>query len=176
MKVSIFLIVCLLFMTNNLRCQNWSKISKDVKNEQLLLRPDVKIYIDSYFNLRSLFNGLEYIHISKRDTIFLLESHGDWSSLGLASIVWNSIDTISYISNDAGKSYMMVGEKLFTNYMMKLVSEWNVEEIRKEENDNGGGIPQYWVYATRIIINGKKYKIDCLYFKDFFNLERDCRI
>ena len=103
----------------------------------------------------------------------MLESYGDWSSLELKSIVWNNADMISYTSNDAGKNYVIVEKKLFTNYMMKLVSEWNIEEIKKEEKLNKESIPQYWVYATRIIINGKKRKIDCIYFKDFFDLQRD---
>jgi len=57
--------------------------------------------------------------------------------------------------------------------MMKLVSKWNLEEIKKEEEVNAHNQPQYWNFATRIIFNGKKYKIDCIYFNDFFNLKRD---
>lgn len=57
--------------------------------------------------------------------------------------------------------------------MMKLVSEWNVEKIRKEEEINGASIPQYMNFACRIIFSGRRYNIDCIYFKDFFNIDRN---
>lgn len=173
MKIPTLIVCLLLFTTNNLICQNWNGISKEIKDIQLLDQPNVKAYINCYYNLRNVSNSLKHIHVTKRDTIFMLESYGDWSSLELKSIVWNNTDMISYTSNDAGKSYVMAEKKLFTNYMVKLVSEWNIEEIKKEEKLNRESIPQYWVYATRIIINGKKHKIDCIYFKDFFDLQRD---
>lgn len=173
MKIPALTVCLLLFTTNNLICQNWNRYSKDIKDMQLLDQPNVKAYINCYYNLRNVSNSLKHIHVNKKDTIFMLESYGDWSSLELRSVIWNNADTLSYTSNDAGKSCVMAEKELFTNYMMKLVSEWNIEEIRKEEQLNGESIPQYWVYATRIIINGKKHKIDCLYFKDFFDLQRD---
>lgn len=173
MRIPILIMYLLLFTTNNLICQNWNKISKDIKNMQLLDQPNVKAYINCYYNLWYISNNLKRIHASRQDTLFLLDSYTDWSSLELKSIIWSNRDTISCISNDAGKNYINVEKKLFTKYMMKLVSEWNIEEIRKEEKLNGASLPQYWVFATRIILDGKKYKISCLYFKDFFDLHRD---
>ena len=155
-------------------CQNWYNISKEIKKIQLLDQPSAKDYINSYYDLRQVSNSLkQFSPILNTDTIFILESHGDWSSLELASVIWNNSDTVAYNSNDAGKTHEIVGDVLFSKYMMKLVSEWDLEGIKKEEEINAHSQPQYWDFATRIIFDGKKYKIDCIYFKDFFNLERD---
>jgi len=173
MKIAVIL-GCLLLIVNNSVCQNWNKISARIKKVQLLNQPNTKEYINCYYNLRQVSNSLKrFSPISKTDTIFMLESHGDWSSLELSSVIWNNSDTVAYNSNDAGKTYEIMSDVLFSNYMMKLVSKWNLEEIKKEEEVNAHSQPQYWNFATRIIFNGKKYKIDCIYFKDFFNLKRD---
>ena len=175
MKMKIAVIIgCLLLIVNNSMCQNWNKISKEIKKVQLLDQPNTKDYINCYYNLRQVSNSLKlFSSITQTDTIFLLESHGDWSSLELTSVFWNCFDTVAYNSNDGGKTYEIIKDVLFPRYMMKLVSEWNLEEIKREEEVNAHSQPQYWNFATRIIFNGKKYKIDCIYLKDFFNLERD---
>ena len=57
--------------------------------------------------------------------------------------------------------------------MMKLVSEWNIYEIKKEEEMNSNILPSELIYATKIVFTKGKYHIDCIHFKDFFNLKRD---
>lgn len=115
----------------------------------------------------------EFFPMAKDDTVFILEQHGDWSDLALASTIWNSNKTISYHSESPGKIFSLTDKPQFIKYMIRLVSEWNIEAIKKEEIENGNMIPSRGVFATRIIFNGKKYQITCLDFKDFFNLERD---
>jgi hypothetical protein len=109
----------------------------------------------------------------KNDTIFILELPGIQGDIYFT--FWNKKDTLSYTSaypNSTGE-YKIVKEVIFTKYMMKLVSEWNISEIRKEEEINSNLLPSEFVYATRIIVKNKKYKIECIRFDDFYNLERD---
>ncbi|GAB6010277.1 hypothetical protein [Dysgonomonas reticulitermitis] len=84
---------------------------------------------------------------------------------------WNKVDTISY-TNETG-SFELTSKLLFTKKMMQLVSDWDIKRIKEEENLNSNLLPNETIYATRIVFSNKKYKIDCISFKDFFNLERD---
>ena len=174
MKPKILIVlICLFVNLYGSFGQDLDIISKNIKKAQLLVQPKAKDYIKCYYNLRKSSNSLKrFLPLAQRDTIFILESHGDWSSLELTTLLWNNADTLSCNSNDAGKTHELVKSVFFTNYMMKLVSEWNIEEIRKEEIQSIQMQPNYTNFATRIIFNGKKYKIDCIYFKDFFNPKR----
>lgn len=51
--------------------------------------------------------------------------------------------------------------------MMELSSQWNIEEIRKEEKLHSNLIPRRMVYLTRVIFSKKKSKIECICFFDF---------
>lgn len=158
-------------------CQNWKKISKDIKTKQIGIKSK-SAYILYHYNLRRKSDCFRQLSVEKRDTIFLLEREGDFQ---ISLSLWNRSDTLTYYpiddcnfySRNGFKRYIQSNERIFTKYMMKLVSEWNVEEIKKEDIAHGGSIPQHWVFATRIILDGKKYKIDCFYFRDFFDIDRD---
>lgn len=175
MKIKLIILFLGLFMLMcNSFAQNPNKISKEIKAMQLLVAPKAGKYINCYYDLRKKSNILrEFFPTPKNDTIFILELHGDWSTPILVSRLWSSKKTISYSSKNYGKTFHFSDKQQFTNFMIKLVSEWNIEAIRKEEIENGNMISIEHVFATRIIFNGKKYKIDCISFKDFFNLERD---
>lgn len=102
----------------------------------------------------------------KNDTIFILEMDGIQGNFLFT--VWSKTHTLSY-TNESGE-LMLIDQPLFTKHMIKLVSEWNIDEIRKEEKINKTSLPEEIIFATRITFNKGKYNIDCLTFKDFFNL------
>jgi len=106
---------------------------------------------------------------TKNDTIFLLEYPGIEGDYYFS--FWNKKDTLSYFE-DNGRYKFAHNKMIFTKYMMKLVSEWNILEIREEEKNHSTLLLGY-IYATRIIIKNGKHKIDCIHFKDFFDLKRD---
>ena len=58
--------------------------------------------------------------------------------------------------------------------MIKLINKWDIVAIRNEEKVNAMMNPDI-IYATRIIFLKKKYKIECICFKNFFNLKRDIK-
>jgi hypothetical protein len=122
----------------------------------------------NYKNIR--FNALNELGYPKcNDTLFILEQYTLEGHFIFT--IWNEKDTISY-SNTTG-SFEMTHKSLYTKYMMKLVSEWNLLEIRKEEEVNSNLIPQEIIYATRITLNNGDLNSNCMVFKDFFNFKRD---
>lgn len=105
----------------------------------------------------------------KNDTIYILEMNGVQGEFLFTA--WNKDHILSY-TNVSGE-LMQTERRLFTKYMIKLISEWNINEIRKEEKINKVSLPEETLFATRITFNKGKYNIDCITFNDFFNLKRD---
>ena len=110
-------------------------------------------------------NKFEYS--SKNDTVYILEMCGVQGNILIT--IWNKNKTLSY-TNEQG-SFESKDEALFTKYMMTLVSEWNISEIRKEEEINSNILPSELIYATKVVFNKGEYHIDCICFKDFFSIE-----
>ncbi|GHV35817.1 hypothetical protein FACS1894178_6200 [Bacteroidia bacterium] len=112
------------------------------------------------------------------DTVFILEYVSIEGNYFFT--VWNKTDTISF---DGGKYRLPNGEQVdnitshketfFSNYMMKLVSEWNLVEIEYESKTNRMENPDDDVYATRICFYNNKYVVDSIRFHYFFLFERD---
>jgi len=174
MKTKNRLLLGLLFLliTGNISSQNWDRISKKIKEKQQSTLPLEKKSIINYFNLRKESSFLKCIRTNKIDTVFVLQIHREVDVNSLYSMAWNKNDTVSVNSEDSGKTYQIKNQQAFTNHMMNLVSRWNIKGIRNEEKGNGV-LPSDLILATRIVFNGKKKKIACIYFKNFFNLERD---
>ncbi|MDR1881487.1 MAG: hypothetical protein LBR26_01740 [Prevotella sp.] len=119
---------------------------------------------------REQVNHLDMFDYPKQnDTIYILEMNGIQGNYLFTA--WNKSDTISY-TNESGK-LASTKNRLFTKYMTRLVSEWNLSEIKKEEETNSNLLPSETIYATKIVFTKGKYYIDCVSFKDFFNLQRD---
>jgi hypothetical protein len=113
------------------------------------------------------YKELEYS--TKNDTVFLLEHPGIQGDYYFS--FWNKKDTLSY-SNVTGHLEFTHKKFVFTKYMTKLVSEWDILGIREEERICSN-LSSDMVYATRIVIKNGKYKIDCINFKDFLDFKRD---
>ena len=105
----------------------------------------------------------------QNDTIFILEMYEIQGNMLVT--IWNRNKTLSY-TNERG-DFESKNEPLFTKYMMKLVSEWDIPEIRKEEETNSNILPSELIYATKIVFKKGKYQMDCIHFKEFFNIDRD---
>ena len=160
---------------SNIRAQNFDRISKEIlqcqvqKNERCCLGASCKGLIERAIFLKNVHNK------HKQDTIFLLEIYGDPAYSTLYSIVWNKSDTIYYEVENYGEGKLIVNEKnyMFPEYMCYLVSKWDYDELRKEGEMYGNFIISEYVNATRIIITNRKYQIECMRFKFFYNPDRD---
>ena len=128
---------------------------------------DQNIFGKSLNLYRKQLNYLSKFEYSpKNDTVYILEMYGVQGNILIT--IWNKHKTLSY-TNEQG-SFESKNDALFPKYMMKLISDWNISEIRKEERDSTI-LPRELIYATKIIFNKGEYRIDCICFKDFFNLE-----
>lgn len=146
------------------------RISQDIYNCQKVRFPENEFAIKSLDIYRQQFNWVDNLNYSfEEDTLFVLEMSGIQGNFMYT--FWNKADTISY-TNESG-SFMLSNRPLFTEYMMKLVGEWNIQGIKEEEENNSSLYPTESIFASKIIIKNKKYKIDCVKFKDFFNFKRD---
>lgn len=153
-------------------CQDFdfSHISKEVSKYQY------KTHImnkkkNKFHQLRlKLYEQNKFDFINKSDTLFFLESF-HYETGEYYGRIWNNHNFIQYIYlND---TFNLKPNKIFTSYMIELVKNWNIENIRLEEKQNSNMLPNNPLTATRIIISHNKLLIDCIKFKDFFKLERD---
>jgi len=177
MKKYIFgsLFVCIFLCCGTSKNTYNSKIYNKIYNCQGV---DIK-NINQAYDMRVQINNvnkliqLDYLdklgYLKENDTIYILNMTGLEGDFYFT--IWNKSDTLSY-TNVSGE-LIQTERSLFTKYMMKLVSEWNISEIRKEEQINKMTLPERVVYSTKIIFNKSIYSIDCLTFNDFFNLKRD---
>jgi hypothetical protein len=144
-------------------------VSDDIYDVQKLEFDD-NMSIKALYLYRKQSNWLKELkHSVEKDTIFIVEYPGIQGDYSFA--FWNKVDTFFY-TNTTGE-FQSTDKSLFTKHMMRLVSEWDISEIKREESTNSELLPSEFVYATRIIIKNGKYKIDCIRFKEFFNLQRD---
>ena len=167
----IFLFLCY----SNIYAQNFERISKEILQCQTRINESYDREMD-YYQLREKTNLLENVHNKQnQDTIYLLELEGDPAYTTLYSLVWNKTDTVFYQAERLGKGKIINDEKnaLFSDYMCDLVSQWDREELNNEGEINSRFIIIEYVNATRIIINKKKYRVDCICFKFFINPDRD---
>jgi hypothetical protein len=119
-----------------------------------------KLYRDGRLNFIS----------SDFDTLYILESYESESGTYIGRI-WNKDDALNYTYNR--NSFSFDQQKLFTDYTVRLVQNWDTTEIRKEESMNANNLPEKYINATRVFIANAKTKIQCIKFKEFFKLERD---
>ncbi|GHV35805.1 hypothetical protein FACS1894178_6160 [Bacteroidia bacterium] len=106
----------------------------------------------------------------REDTLYLLSAISNEGNHYFS--IWNTKDTLTY-NKGLIPNMVRVHNIGFTKYIMKLVSEWNINGIRYEERINNSIISPATIYATKIIINNENTSIDCVRFEEFYNLERD---
>lgn len=148
---------------------NLVKVANNIYMNQIQAFGDTML-LEGIQVYRAKSNMLERLRYSTaNDTVFALEMLGFQGDLYLT--YWDKVDTISYTNTEGKPEY--VSNLLFTKYMMGLVSQWDILKMKEEEKVNSSLISKEPVYATRIVIRKNTYKVECIRFNDFFNLERD---
>ena len=157
-------------------------VSKQIKKSEEQLLSSIHggcndYFIRSYDKLRKEIDFIEKINPNmKSDTIYLLESVCNAclnSDLYLA--IWNK-NKILYYYYSGPDTQLYVAKKeysLFPQRMIDLVSKWDIEglNLEREKYSVLGG--HQTKIAFRIIFKNRKYQIDCIAFKTFFNFKRD---
>lgn len=175
-KLAFFLSI--LMIGSSSYSQNWERISRKIKQEQLKMpvyNNLTKIFISNYHQCRKKINIWNDLKVNpQNDTIYIVECHSDGSDLHMISNIWNHYNIISYEKNlNENDIIRLTNSVYYPKYIKELASSWNISEIRKEEKLHSNFIPVNYIYLTRIIFENNKSQIDCICFKDFFLPERD---
>lgn len=156
-------------------CRSSDTRSRNVKSLDVAYRISDNWFIyDS--SICNIFQGLQFDQLQslncylKNDTMFILEFSKPETIGDFSATLWNKEDTITILKSKSTNWEIRKGSA-FTRYTMILVSQWNLNQIRKEEKQNAL-IPSNIIYATRIIFNKNRYKADRFNFIDFLNIEQ----
>lgn len=179
-KVMKMWIITLLFLTcSEVSAQSWNRIFSKMKKiqykelrKQFKDNPVALDFFKLYNSTREEIFYTNYLQIVENDTIFFLERYGDGENRYLLSTIWSKKTLLSYAGcQDSIK--VEYNEICFPAYMMRLCSTWSIDAIRKEEEINATALPITYNCLTRVIISHNKYSIQCIFFRDFFLLNRD---
>ncbi|MCL1934035.1 MAG: hypothetical protein FWF53_09540 [Candidatus Azobacteroides sp.] len=179
-----------IYGSNNLSSES---VSKKIRKIELKMHEKDNIYINLYNKLRIDIDFINLMNLNlKSDTIFILQTYNFIEGFNELSIaIVNRNEEFFYIVRDTLPIYKKpfyrildykrmclykvkkeCGYSLYPKYMIQLVSKWDIDGLRKEGETNwmiGGGT----ITAIRIILKNGKYNIDCISFKEFYNLKRD---
>lgn len=127
-----------------------------------------KYKIDARFKLYQT-DSAYFLH-EKIDTLFILEGH-NFETASYYGLIWDKKNKISY--NYFLKNLQPVQERV-SDYQIKLITNWDTTNIRKEEKINGNWFDNYTLMTGyRCVRQGNDWQIDKIYFKDFFDPKRD---
>nr|WP_294790773.1 hypothetical protein [uncultured Mucilaginibacter sp.] len=105
------------------------------------------------------------------DTLYFLEGY-NLETATFYGTIWNKRKSINYSYFKENLSFL--NRSIFSDYQIKLVTDWDLSGIRHEEKVNGNWLDNnLQIGAIRTIKDGKKVKIDEIYFKDSFDPNRD---
>jgi len=147
---------------------NFTNISKRITVKQT--RSFSRVKNNRFHEVRLALHKVRKINFSTVDTLYLLESY-NIETAEFYGRFWSNTDTINYVYLNG--LFNFEKNKLFTSYMIKLVSNWDIHTIRLEEKYNSNMLPAHQIYATCVIIKSNQVKIQSISFKDFFKLGRD---
>ena len=168
MKSILFITVAVVFVS----CTPKGFISVSKQVEKKCVGEKGKWKAESFHSLRTkLYNEgkLNFIN-SDFDTLYILETY-EIESGTYAGRIWNRKDALNYTYNK--NSFSFNQQKLFTDYTVQLIQNWDTVGIRMEGNINATNLPEKYINGTRVFIANAKTGIECIKFKEFFKLERD---
>ena len=149
-----------------------SKISKKLYKCQLKIKPKEKDLKSSFYEIRTKIDSLnKFNSIGDIDTICFLESF-DIENGTLYGKIWNSKNEGIEYTYYRGK-FDFNQNDVFTRYTCKLIEEWDIPQLRKEEKVNSTMTNPLTIFGSKIFLKKGKVKAKCIKFKEFYNLERD---
>lgn len=167
----ICLIFTMLFVYKGMS-QSFSKISKEISKQQCRMGLRNKKNIDYFREVRNKIDTLKNLYsIDRTDTLFFLESIG-LESNNFYGQIWDKKKKIGYVYNDK-KDIRICSDNIYTNYMCKLIENWDTISIRYEEKNDPPMMNPRTIYGTRVVVEKEGLKIDCIKFNEFFILDRD---
>ncbi len=182
MRKIIYILVLLHFSFANANITIRKVSEKITKCESSLLYQVDKFQKKRYGKLRQELDFIKLLNVNlQNDTVFILESYS-LSNLNLSMYItfWNSRKQFSFTKKNINPNYVIYDQMplyavkercypFFTKYMVQLVNEWNIDELKRGAKINGTTSDALYI-AVRIVFKNKKYTVQCASFKDFFDL------
>jgi hypothetical protein len=169
-KMAGYIFLLLVFFLSSCSQRGFVSLSKKIENECTSVKR--KWAGTTFHELRAkLYNeGMLNFMNADMDTLYIMERY-DIESATFSGRIWNRKGVLNYTYDR--RSFSFDEQKLFTDYTVQLVQDWNTVVIRMEESTNAHSIPEHNINASRVFITKGKNRIDCILFKEFFKLERD---
>lgn len=108
--------------------------------------------------------------LKDNDTLFFLETY-EYETGVFYGKIWNAKTSVSYSYKQGEFSFDE--NEVFTAFTCELIENWDVKTIRKEEKENSTMTSPFFIYGTRVVVEEKDIKVDCIGFNEFFSLDRD---
>lgn len=149
---------------------SFEEVSLAISKEQLKkdLRTKGK---DHYHAIRMELIKLDSMDVfNNSDTLFFIETY-EYETGFFYGKIWSTKAKINYTYNQGTFTFGESG--VFTDFTFKLIERWDIKTLRKEEEENSTMTSPFFIYGTRVIVENKEIKVDCIGFNEFFLLERD---
>lgn len=170
---------------------NYDKLSKEIYKYQIEKLGDTT-QLNTLYNIRNKARCFSNIRVSTNDTLFLVESFCKDVENGNDSYyltIFNCRNSFSFktrITNtyklrllngkyqSANQDFEIsnLNYSFFSNYVLSLISLWSLPEIDDESIKYTVQYPSQ-VYITRLVINKKRWTVDCHKFTEFYNLQKE---
>jgi len=170
--MKVILIVLVLLFGYNLYSQHMlSRVSKKVYKCQLKISPREKDLKYSFHKIRLKIDSLNLLDSIKNiDTLYLMESYSleDGTFFGR---IWTKNYAIEYVYYRGEFDFSK--NNIYTKYTCKLIENWNISALRNEEKKSAIMTSPHKIFGSRVVINNRKTRTNCIRFNEFYELERD---
>jgi len=122
----------------------------------------------SFENRNKLGDKFKFINY-KADTVYLLEAFSIETGT-LYNAIWTRKGKVEYKSQ---ASKVEIDSSLFIKRLYKMIENWDIEAIRKEEKEHGNLSDGLMMIGSKMILHEGDAKLECITFKEFFDLQKD---
>lgn len=172
----LFVLIVFICISCNIYAYDWFSIADSIANCQKRVSPSWCYYdINRYMLLRKYRYVMKNYtqQINTGDTIIFMEHFSSYKDELYVSF-WIKGKPDSYLTYDKNLNINKdIGLSCFSYYSRMLCNKWDVSSIRKEEHEHPIQKDVY-IMATRVILQTRNnYKIECVFFKQFYDFQRD---
>ncbi|RKO70756.1 hypothetical protein D7322_15925 [Sphingobacterium puteale] len=148
--------------------KNFNTFSKQIYKAQKVEK-DCGVYPKLSFESRKkVIDRIDFINYSN-DTVYCLESY--YTETGeYYSAIWTKKGTVEFKVYQNNLEY---GQKFFIKRLYKMIEEWDLPTIQKAEKESGGMLGGAMMMGAIITLDNGNFKMDCIQFKEFFNIGLD---
>lgn len=122
----------------------------------------------SFENRNKLGDKFNFINY-KADTVYLLEAYSIETGI-LYNAIWTRNGKVEY---KAQAFKVEIDSSLFIKRLYKMIENWDIETIRKEDKEHGNLFGGLMMIGSKMVLYEGDAKLDCITFKEFFDLQKD---